>query len=161
MAQSGFYFDCSRCTGCKTCELACKDYKDLDAETLFRKVYDCEGGEWTEGEGGTWNTTAFTYHVSVACNHCDLPACFSVCPAEAVIKDGETGLVTIDPELCIGCGSCLTACPYSAPKLNEDNLAVKCDGCIDRVGDGNVPICVESCPLRALEFDDIEVLRTI
>jgi anaerobic dimethyl sulfoxide reductase subunit B (iron-sulfur subunit) len=161
MAQNGFYFDSSRCTGCKTCELACKDYKDLGTEILFRKIYDYEGGEWTQGADGTWSTSAFAYHVSLACNHCAMPACLAVCPVEAIVKDGDNGLVTIDAELCIGCGSCLTACPYEAPKLDAATTKVrKCDGCFDRVAEGRQPICVEACPLRALEFDDLELLRS-
>lgn len=161
MTQYGFYFDCSRCTGCKTCELACKDYKDLGTEILFRKIYDYEGGEWTQGDDGAWTTTAFAYHVSEACNHCVAPACQAVCPVEAIIRDEDTGLVFIDADLCIGCGSCVTACPYLAPKLDlETQKARKCDGCLDRVKEDKKPICVEACPLRALEFDDIETLRS-
>jgi anaerobic dimethyl sulfoxide reductase subunit B (iron-sulfur subunit) len=161
MAQNGFYFDCSRCTGCKTCELACKDYKDLGPEILFRKVYDFEGGEWTQGEGGAWTTTSFAYHVSAACNHCIAPACVAVCPVEAILRDEDTSLVYIDAEICIGCGSCVTACPYEVPKMDETaKIAKKCDGCLDRVKEDKKPICVEACPLRALEFDDIEKLRS-
>jgi anaerobic dimethyl sulfoxide reductase subunit B (iron-sulfur subunit) len=141
--------------------LACKDYKDLGTEILFRKIYDYEGGEWTQGDGGTWTTTTFAYHVSEACNHCVMPACLVVCPVEAIIKDGDTGLVAIDAELCIGCGSCITACPYAAPKMDADTQgAQKCDGCFDRVAEDKQPICVEACPLRALEFGDIEELRS-
>jgi anaerobic dimethyl sulfoxide reductase subunit B (iron-sulfur subunit) len=161
MAQNGFYFDSSRCTGCKTCELACKDYKDLGVEILFRKIYDYEGGGWTQAADGTWSTDAFAYHVSEACNHCAVPACLAVCPVEAISKDSDSGLVLIDEELCIGCASCVSACPYAAPKMDEATTkARKCDGCFDRVAEGRQPICVEACPLRALEFDDLEVLRS-
>jgi anaerobic dimethyl sulfoxide reductase subunit B (iron-sulfur subunit) len=162
MTQYGFFFNSSRCTGCKTCELSCKDYKDLGPEILFRKVYNMEGGTWQSGPDGVWTTDSFLYNVSVSCNHCDLPACLAVCPASAIIKDEDTGLVGIDAESCISCGSCVTACPYEAPKLDEAlGTARKCDGCIGRVtNEGRDPICVEACPLRALEFDDIEVLRS-
>jgi anaerobic dimethyl sulfoxide reductase subunit B (iron-sulfur subunit) len=161
MAQYGFYFDCTRCTGCKTCELACKDYKDLDTEILFRKIYDYEGGEWTQGDNDTWTTSTFVYHVSEACNHCVMPACLAVCPVDAIVKDGDNGLVAIDAELCIGCGSCVTACPYAVPKMDaEAQQARKCDGCFDRLAEDKQPICVEACPLRALEFGDIEALRS-
>jgi anaerobic dimethyl sulfoxide reductase subunit B (iron-sulfur subunit) len=161
MVQNGFYFDCSRCTGCKTCELACKDYKDLGTEILFRKIYDFEGGNWTQGENGTWTTTSFAYHVSATCNHCIAPACQAVCPVSAISRDEDTGLVHIDADLCIGCGSCVSACPYEVPKLDEEQKkARKCDGCLDRVKEDKKPICVEACPLRALEFDDIEKLRS-
>ena len=75
MTQYGFYFDSSRCTGCKTCELVCKDYHDLGPGILFRRVYDYEGGAWARKDDGTWEKTAFNYHVALSCNHCDSPAC--------------------------------------------------------------------------------------
>ena len=71
MAQYGFHFDSSRCTGCKTCELVCKDYHDLGPAILFRRIYDYEGGTWTKTKEDAWEKTAFNYHVSISCNHCD------------------------------------------------------------------------------------------
>lgn len=161
MTQYGFYFDSSRCTGCKTCELACKDYNDLGTDILFRRVYDYEGGVWEQDEAGAWSSTAFVYHVSNACNHCDSPACFAACPQGAIIKDEETGLVHNDPEKCIGCGTCVEACPYDAPRVDSEmGVSRKCDGCINRAKEGQKPICVDACLLRCLEFDDIETLRS-
>ena len=54
MTQYGFYFDSSRCTGCKTCELVCKDYHDLGPDILFRRIYDFEGGSWEKTSEGAW-----------------------------------------------------------------------------------------------------------
>lgn len=160
MTQYGFYFDSSRCTGCRTCTLACKDYKDLSQTIAFRKVYDYEGGETTANEDGTVTTSCFMYHVSRSCQHCNEPACVANCPQASMQKDAETGLVYNDPETCIGCGACVTACPYDAPTIDEEvKLSVKCDGCQARVADGKNPICVDACPLRALEFGDIEDLK--
>ena len=90
MTQYGFYFDSTRCTGCKTCEMACKDYKDLPATIAFRKVYDYEGGSWTDAGNGVYTTDTFAYHVSLACNHCAMPACMAKCPSGAIEKDGKT-----------------------------------------------------------------------
>lgn len=160
MTQYGFYFDSSRCTGCKTCSMACKDYKDLPAEIALRKVYDYEGGTWTAGEGGVYTTDTFAYHVSQGCNHCEKPACVANCPQGAIEKDNKTGLVSINDEKCIGAGTCVEACPYGVPVLNEETKkGLKCDGCAERVAAGMEPICVEACPVRALEFGDIEELR--
>ena len=159
MTQYGFHFDGKRCTGCKTCVLACKDNKDLSAEISFRKVYEYGGGTWSQSDG-LWSNDAFGYYVSVACNHCDSPACMAKCPQGAISKDPDTGIVNNDPEKCIGCGTCAIACPYSAPKVDEEiKKAVRCDMCADRVAEGKQPICVEACPLRALDFGDIEELR--
>ena len=159
MTQYGFYFDNSRCTGCRTCEMACKDFKNLDQTHAFRKVFDYEGGS-TTADGGVVTTDVYAYHVSTACNHCEAPACMAVCPSGAIEKDEANGIVTIDQEKCSGAKLCLDACPYSVPVWFEDlGKANKCDLCKERTTAGLNPICVDACPLRALEFGDIEELR--
>lgn len=160
MTQYGFHFDGTRCTGCKTCVLACKDKKDLSADISFRTVYEYGDGSWTQDDAGAWTCDTYVYHVSVACNHCDSPVCMAKCPQGAISKDPDTGIVTSDPEKCIGCGTCAITCPYSAPKVDEEKKkSVKCDLCADRVAEGKQPICVEACPLRALDFGEIAELR--
>ena len=162
MTQYAFYFDNTRCTGCRTCELACKDYNDLDEDTAYRKIFDYEGGTWTANDDGTYTTSAFVYHVSVACNHCDDPACVGVCPTRAMHKDADTGLVSVDTDRCIGCGYCHMACPYNAPKVDRElGHSVKCDGCASRVAEGLDPICVGACPLRALSFGTAEDMAAL
>ena len=65
-----------------------------------------------------------------------------------------------DPAVCIGCGTCRSACPYDAPRIDADsNVSRKCDGCLARVREDEEPMCVGACPLRALEFGPIEELR--
>ena len=162
MAQYGFYFDSSRCTGCHTCELACKDYHDLSQTETFRKVYDYEGGETVAGEDGiVTSATAFMYHVSAACNHCTTPACVDACPAGAIVKDEETGIVYVDKDTCAGAKACIEACPYGVPIWREEEKkADKCDLCRSRIAEGKRPICVDACPLRALDFGEIEELRS-
>lgn len=158
MTQYGFYYDNSRCTGCHTCEMACKDYHDLPQTASYRKVYDYEGGETTL-EDGVVKSSVFMYHVSAACNHCAEPACVPACPFGAVEKD-EDGIVFINQDTCLGSQECVEACPYGVPVYFEDiKRSNKCDYCRSRVVNGLAPICVEACPLRALEFGDIEELR--
>ncbi|MNJ41723.1 Anaerobic dimethyl sulfoxide reductase chain B [compost metagenome] len=158
MKQYGFYIDSSKCTGCKTCQLSCKDNKDLDVGVNYRRVYEYAGGNWVK-DGETWQQDVFSYYLSIACNHCSEPACTKVCPSGAMRKR-EDGFVVVDTETCIGCKYCSMACPYGAPQYNaEKGHMTKCDGCYERVADGKQPICVESCPLRALEFGPIEALR--
>lgn len=82
----GFYFDSTRCTGCRTCEMACKDYHDLSTEAAFRRVFDYEGGEFVENADGTVTATTYAYHLSEACNHCESPKCFAACPTGAIEK---------------------------------------------------------------------------
>lgn len=83
--QYGFFIDSSRCTGCKTCELACKDYKDLTPEVSFRRIYEYAGGDWQE-DNGVWHQNVFAYYLSISCNHCEDPACTKVCPSGAMHK---------------------------------------------------------------------------
>ncbi|EAB8791385.1 dimethylsulfoxide reductase subunit B, partial [Salmonella enterica subsp. enterica] len=156
--QYGFYIDSSRCTGCKTCELACKDFKNLSPEVNFRRIYEYAGGDWTE-QDGVYQQNVFAYYLSISCNHCDDPACAKVCPSGAMHKR-EDGFVVVNEEVCIGCRYCHMACPYGAPQFDEvKGHMTKCDGCYERVAEGKKPICVESCPLRALDMGPIEELR--
>ena len=159
MEQFGFYFNAKRCTGCKTCMLACKDYRNLDASVSFRQVYEFVGGSWSKDERGCWAQDCFAFYVSSACNHCASPACMEVCPTGAMGKN-ELGLVSVDEHRCIGCGYCALSCPYHAPKVARTvGHSVKFDGCSQRAREGSAPVCVEACPLRALEFGPISDLR--
>ncbi|HCL5288716.1 TPA: dimethylsulfoxide reductase subunit B [Salmonella enterica] len=156
--QYGFFIDSSRCTGCKTCELACKDYKDLPPDVSFRRIYEYAGGDWQE-DNGVWHQNVFAYYLSISCNHCEDPACTKVCPSGAMHKRDD-GFVVVNEEVCIGCRYCHMACPYGTPQYNTaKGHMTKCDGCYDRVAEGKKPICVESCPLRALDFGPIDELR--
>ncbi len=99
--QYGFIIDSSRCTGCKTCELACKDYKDLTPEVSFRRIYDYAGGDWQE-DFGVWHQNVFAYSLSISCNHFEDPAFNKVCPSGEMHKR-EDGFVVVDEDVCIGC----------------------------------------------------------
>ena len=157
MTQYGFFFDGTRCTGCKTCQLACIDNHSLTAATSLRRVFECTGGETSRDEGGCVSTSCWSYTMSVSCNHCDNPACVAACPTGAMQKDPQTGLVSNDREVCVGCGACAQACPYSAPRVDaEAGKAVKCDGCAERLAAGLAPVCVLACPARALAFGPVE-----
>ena len=162
MTQYAFYFDGTRCTGCKTCEMACKDFKDLTVGTAFRKVYEVTLGTTTRDADGCISANCVSYPLSMSCNHCDHPACVEVCPTTAMHKDPETGLVSVDEHKCIGCGYCHMACPYNAPKVDrEKGHSVKCDGCAERIAAGEAPVCVEACPARALSFGVAEEMAKL
>ncbi len=171
--QYGFYFDSSKCTGCKACHIACKDRmtsliraNDDNSSVanlpgvLWRRVTEYGGGNWGQNADGSFEQNVFAYYTSIGCNHCNEPACTKACPTGAMRKRQDNGLVLVDSSICIGCGSCASACPYDAPQLDtQRKVMTKCDGCKDRLADGKKPICVDACPLRALDFDTMENLK--
>ena len=136
-----------RCTACYACSVACIDqHYDIDEDYLcFRHVLRIE----KEKPADDQHRLIFA---SIGCMHCDDTPCIFACPTGAVHRDPETGLVTADQAKCVGCHSCLLACPYGAPKFDTDNKMHKCDGCNDRVKAGMLPACVAVCPSKALSF---------
>lgn len=159
MKQYGFYIDSSRCSGCKTCQVSCKDKNDINVGRKFRRVYEYGGGSWVK-EGNAWQNNTFAYYLSIACNHCDTPACVAGCPTGAMHKRKEDGLVLVNQDVCIGCRYCEMRCPYGAPQYDEEkHVMSKCNGCLDRLEQGLNPVCVDSCPQRAIEFGPIDELR--
>ena len=160
MSQKGFFIDVSRCAGCRTCSVACADLKNMPVGLNLRRVIEYEGGSWRKNWDGTWRQDVYAYYVSMGCNECTDPACVKVCPTGAHFKRAEDGLVVLDTAKCIGCGMCAKACPYGVPQLDKKAMKMrKCDGCLERTQKGGMPVCVESCPERALDFGDIEELR--
>jgi len=158
--QYGFLFHQARCNGCKTCEMACKDYHNLANGLALRTVYEFSGGSWTQDGNGAWTQDVFEYRLSVSCGHCGNPVCMRICPADALVRDSH-GFVSISPQKCVGCQSCVIACPYHAPRFDEiRGISVKCDGCSDRLLQGLKPICVEACPQRALDVLPIAELES-
>lgn len=155
----GFFFDNARCTGCRTCEMACIDFHDLEVGRRYRRIIDYEGGATVSSQGEVVTSDCFAYHISIACNHCADPACMGVCPTKAMHRT-DLDLVAVDVQRCIGCGYCTISCPYHAPSIDPElRRSSKCDGCGERVAAGLAPVCVEACPLRALDFGEIEQLR--
>lgn len=153
--QMGFYFDQTRCTACYSCVVACKDWHDVPAgPASWRKVTTIEKGKFPD--------LSVTF-LSLSCCHCANPACVAACPVNAISKREEDGIVIVDREKCLGkdqCELCLQACPYEAPQFGaEPNARMqKCDFCLDRLKEGKKPVCVSSCPLRALDSGPLEEL---
>ncbi|MCF8233777.1 MAG: dimethylsulfoxide reductase subunit B [Bacteroidales bacterium] len=158
MKQYAFFFDSNACSGCKACEMACRDKHDLDYGLRWRRVYEVTGGSW-ELKGKTALPQLVAYNLSMSCNQCVDAPCVKVCPSSAMQKR-EDGIVFVDTDKCMGCKLCNWACPYDAPQYNEkEGVMTKCDFCRDYVDEGKVPSCVAACPMRVLEFGELEKLK--
>lgn len=172
MTAYGMVFDLRRCIGCNACTVACKQENSLPDGIFFTKTLSVEVG--------TYPNVQRTY-VPTLCNQCEDAPCQRVCPSGATTTD-ENGIVQVDAEQCIGCGSCAVACPYDQRSLvsaealkgglfKDGNLTpfeeqgyerfiagtmVKCDFCSERVGAGLEPACVATCPTDARIFGDLD-----
>ena len=146
----GFVFDASLCVGCGACSAACILENGLQAGT--RSLY-------------TWNDRALplkrVISLSLACNHCQEPACAEGCPAKAYTVE-ENGVVIHHADRCMGCGYCTWRCPYDAPKINEAKGYIeKCHLCYERAEEGLDPACVTACPTGTLRFAEQEKFEAV
>ncbi len=153
MTQYGFFFDQSRCYGCKVCSIACKDwYNTAPGPEKWMSVY--------MREQGTIPRTRINI-LAFSCGHCENPVCVSACENGAISKDEDYGAVLVDQSKCQGKRDCFAACPYGAPKFASDEPGTKmskCTLCIDRLEKGELPVCAVSCPMRALDFGPMDEL---
>lgn len=152
--QFAMAINTTRCFGCQTCVVICKVNNLIPGDAYWGRLESLDG-EIPYQATGTFPNVRMSFRPTL-CNHCDNPACVAACPAGAITKDDTTGIVSIDTDVCIGCQTCATACPYGAPAFDEqDNVMQKCDFCASRVNNGLEPFCVESCPGRARIFGDL------
>jgi len=157
MTSMGIYFDQSRCTGCYTCVVACKDWHDIPAgPASFMRVRCIQHGTFPD---------LFAAYLALACAHCEKPPCILACPEKAILKRHGDGIVVVDRARCVGNDQCpqkcLKACPWDAPQFGAEPAAKmqKCDLCVDRLEEGRRPICEEACPMFALEVGPLDELR--
>ena len=180
MTRWGMVIDLRKCVGCQTCTITCKQTYNLPPGVFWRRVADCEVGEYPHVQ---------RVFLPMACQHCGDAPCFEVCPTTATYRRAD-GIVDIHYNLCIGCGYCVVACPYLARTLiveqqpyfaqgllppeqalfDAERLGVctKCNFCRPRIDDGlahgltpgvdfeATPMCVSSCIANALHFGDLD-----
>ncbi|MBY7142069.1 4Fe-4S dicluster domain-containing protein [Virgibacillus sp. NKC19-3] len=159
--------DISLCIGCKACQIACKEWHDLPA-TEFEKVSGTYQNPADRSENTPmlmrflekYDETTDTMDWLIwkdQCMHCTDAPCVEVCPSGALFTH-EDGFVGLENDKCIGCTYCSKVCPFDSPRFETDALTGnkrmnKCDFCQDRVTNGELPACVQTCPTNALEFD--------
>ena len=154
MSRLALSIDMARCIGCKSCEVACKQEHGLGPGERRNRVL------WL---AATEQTKAPLSYLTLACQHCDRPACLRACPVspKAIEKDPLTGIVSVTESRCVGCGECVVACPYGAMGFDaQDQHAVKCDLCVDRRAEGHhTTACASVCPGKAIRFGERDALQ--
>jgi formate dehydrogenase iron-sulfur subunit len=147
----GVLIDLTRCSGCQTCALACKESNQLPQPETIPSALDAGALSFVDIRTQRDGSDAY---VKRQCMHCLNPACVSACTVGALRKTAE-GPVVYDADKCIGCRYCQYACPFGVPTYQWDNplgLIRKCEMCVDRLAEGGKPACVGACPNGALRF---------
>ena len=167
MSEKAIYFDSSKCTACKGCQVACKCWNNLPSplgtnETKWSGTHqnpaDINGNTrliitFNELAGDSKIKPVKWAFGRRACQHCTDAPCATVCPGGALVRNEDTGFVEVHQDKCVGCQYCHSVCPFDVPRLNpEDNRVYKCTLCVDRVSVGQEPACVKTCPTGAIHF---------
>ena len=148
MKQNTLVIDIDRCLGCKACEVACKLENGVALGAFRNRVL-------TIGPNGKYPHVEM-YFLPTMCQHCAVPSCVRVCPTGASYKRPEDGAVLIDRDTCIGCRSCINACPYDVQSINKElRVADRCSLCDRLSNGGEKPICVKICSGKSRIFGDI------
>lgn len=154
MTQYGFYIDTSRCIGCNTCVIACKQWHDVEpGPAKLIRVHQWEKGAFPDIDLRV---------MPLMCFHCENPNCLEACEHDAIYKEDKYGAVLVNKDKCVGDRKCFEACPYGTPQYKSDDKQekmLKCTMCIDRLEEGLAPLCVLSCSLRALDFGPLDELK--
>ena len=169
----GMVIDLKRCIGCQTCAVACKAHNNLPNGIWWNQVLT-HGGKNMDTPRGVYPDLQLLF-LPLACQHCEKHACVNACPTGATFKHAD-GIFMMDYEHCVGCGSCILACPYKYVRQYNENdpryvldfpvgnvgipdqqkgTVSKCTFCHTRVAKGESPACVDVCPGKARYFGDL------
>ncbi|MBU3937804.1 MAG: 4Fe-4S dicluster domain-containing protein [Proteobacteria bacterium] len=159
--------DLTRCTGCRGCQVACKQWNERAAR---KTVLNGDFTNPPEMSSDCYTRIKFIEHekngkpmwsfVKDQCLHCKEPACVSVCPVGALEKSKE-GPVKYSYDKCIGCRYCMVACPFHIPKYEWEKVlpwVQKCSFCSERINDGMEPACVKVCPTDTMFYGEQDVV---
>jgi formate dehydrogenase iron-sulfur subunit len=175
MSTTAFLTDSTLCIGCKACEVACKEWNGVIEDGLDWSGFSYDNTEalgastWRHvkfieqepipGVGGNAGEHASWVFSSDVCKHCEEAGCLEACPTGSIVRT-EFGGVFVQPDVCNGCGYCVTACPFGVVERNQkDGRAFKCTFCYDRQKVGLEPACAKACPTKSIKFGEIEDLR--
>ena len=168
----GFFTDETLCIGCKACEVACKQWNQLpdDGLRFTGMSYDNTGALGAS----SWRHVAFVERavadgdgrrqmqwlmLSDVCKHCERAGCLEACPTGSIIRT-DYGSVYVQPDVCNGCGYCVSACPFGVVDRREDDgRAFKCTLCYDRLEGTLEPACAKHCPTASIKFGPLEDLK--
>lgn len=180
----GYGLDLSRCIGCRRCVHACvaENNPSRDTEIQWIRVLRMNEGEFDLEKADQYYSPEQVpeeghFYLPVQCQQCENPPCVKVCPVKATWKEAD-GIIVVDYDWCIGCRTCMAACPYRARKFNWRKPSIpkeemnpdthylgnrprmrgvveKCTFCIQRTREGRYPACVEVCPVGARKFGNL------
>ena len=168
-------FDSSHCTGCKGCQVACKQWNMLPSK-MGLNDNEFTGSLQGPGDLGGDTRLVMTFdekpsgnklqpiHWAIgrrSCFHCTDAGCVAICSSGA-LKKNDNGVVSFDTEKCNGCTYCQSACPFDVPRFRDtDGKIDKCTLCLDRLEEGQIPACVKTCQPEALKFGPREEMLEI
>jgi molybdopterin-containing oxidoreductase family iron-sulfur binding subunit len=180
----GYGLDLSRCIGCRRCVHACVKENNPSRKTQIQWIRDLrmqKGGFDLEKADQYYSPELVPeeghFYLPVQCQQCENPPCVKVCPVKATWKEPD-GIIVVDYNWCIGCRTCMAACPYRARKFNWAEPSIpkeeinpqthylgnrprirgvveKCTFCIQRTREGRYPACLEACPVGARKFGNL------
>src|SRR6188472_2074704 len=154
--------DVSKCIGCKACQAACLEWNQL-TETIGSNTGSMTNPpdltpntftlmRFTEWENEETGNLEWLIRKD-GCMHCEDPGCLKACPAPGAIVQYSNGIVDFIHENCIGCGYCITGCPFDIPRISKvTHRAYKCTLCSDRIAVGQGPACAKACPTKCITF---------
>jgi formate dehydrogenase iron-sulfur subunit len=160
--------DTTKCIGCKACQVACMEWNDLRDEIgtctgHYDNPHDLSESSWTLMRFAEYENPKGDLEWLIrkdGCMHCEDPGCLKACPSPGAIVQYANGIVDFQEENCIGCGYCVTGCPFDVPRISKkDKKAYKCTLCSDRVAVGLEPACVKTCPTGAIVFGTKEDMK--
>ncbi|UCC13468.1 MAG: 4Fe-4S binding protein [Gammaproteobacteria bacterium] len=150
-----------RCVGCRQCEFACAVEHSASRDPAQAVFESPPPRSRIHVMPGRWYNTSFPNR----CRHCNPAPCQQVCPTAAITRDAEHDLVMTDAGKCIACAMCAMVCPFDAVTFHEAAnggparvVALKCDGCLERIAAGQPPACVEACKSGALVYGELNEL---